>query len=223
MEENLKSVMLKRVNKVGNALKANNIEYYYAERKEDVPQMVENLLNQGDVVATGGSVTLKQCGVIDVLKSDKYKYLDREAIGMDKVDQLYRATFSADAYLCSANAITESGEIYNVDGNSNRIAAIAYGPKSVIMVVGYNKIVQNLDEAVVRVKTLCAPANTQRLTCATYCYETGECSSIRKGQACDITAGCSSDARICCNYLISARQRHKGRIKVIIVGESLGY
>ncbi len=223
MEENIKSVILKRVNKIGNALKANNIEYYYADRKEDVVPMVESLLNVGDVVATGGSITLKQCGVIDLLKSDKYKYLDREAIDMDKVDQLYRATFSADAYLCSANAITENGEIYNVDGNSNRVAAIAYGPKSVIMVVGYNKIVQNIDEAVMRVKTLCAPANAQRLTCATYCYETGECMSVQNGNAKDITCGCHSDARICCNYLISAHQRHKGRMKVIIVGESLGY
>ncbi len=223
MEENLKSVMLKRVNKVGNALKANNIEYYYAERKEDVPALVEGLLNVGDVVATGGSVTLKQCGVIDVLKSDKYKYLDREAIDVDKVDQLYRATFSADAYLCSANAITEAGEIYNVDGTSNRIAAIAYGPKSVIMVAGYNKIVHSLDDAIRRVKTVCAPANVQRLTCATYCYEKGECSSVCKNTEQHMTSGCSSDARICCNYLISAHQRVKGRIKVIIVGETLGY
>lgn len=220
MDESIKNVIFKRIHRTGNALKANNIDYYYADRKEDVPKIVESLLTDGSVVANGGSVTLKECGVIDLLKSDKYKYLDREAIDIDKLDQLYRATFAADAYLCSANAITENGEIYNVDGNSNRIAAIAFGPKSVIMVVGYNKIVCNLDEAAKRVKSLAAPANTKRLNCATYCCETGKCQGVDSDS---ITAGCSSDARICCNYLISAHQRIKGRIKVIFVGECLGY
>lgn len=82
--------------------------------------------------------------------------------------------FSTDAYFTSANAITENGELYNVDGNSNRIAAIAYGPESVIVVAGYNKIVKNLDEAINRVKSTAAPANTVRLNCKTYCNETGD-------------------------------------------------
>lgn len=222
MDENMKSVVLNRINRTAAALKKNNMEFHYAESKVEVLTIVSNLLKTGDVVATGGSVTLEQCGVIDLLRTDKYKFLDREAIDRDKIDQLYRASFTADAYLCSANAVTEKGELYNVDGNSNRIAAICYGPKSVIVVVGYNKIVANLDEAVSRVKNITAPANTQRLTCPTYCYEKGQCMSYLKENP-SMTDGCDSDSRICCNYLISAHQRIKNRIKVIIVGEKLGY
>ncbi len=222
MDENMKSVVLNRINRTATALKKNNMEFHYAESKVEVLTIISNLLKTGNVVATGGSVTLKECGVIDYLKSDKYKFLDQSAIDADKMDQLYKASFTADAYLCSANAITENGEIYNVDGNSNRIAAICYGPKSVIVVAGYNKIVRNLDEAVNRVKNICAPANSQRLTCATYCYEKGQCAAYRKENP-TMTDGCDSDSRICCNYLVSAHQRIKDRIKVIIVGEKLGY
>ena len=213
MDENMKSVVLNRINRTATALKNNNMEFHYAESKIEVLTIVSNLLKTGDVIATGGSVTLKECGVIDYLKSDKYKFLDQSAIDTDRMDQLYRASFTADAYLCSAN---------DVDGNSNRIAAICYGPKSVIIVVGYNKIVRNLDEAINRVKNICAPANSQRLTCATYCYEKGQCLAYKKENP-SITDGCDSDSRICCNYLISAHQRIKDRIKVIIVGEKLGY
>lgn len=222
MDENMKSVILNRINRTAAALKKNNMEFHYAESKIEVLTIISNLLKTGDVVATGGSVTLNECGVIDLLRSDKYKYLDRTAIDQDKLDQLYRASFNADAYICSSNAVTENGELYNVDGNCNRIAAISYGPKSVIVVVGYNKIVSNLDEAVNRVKTITAPANVQRLTCAAYCYEKGCCFAEPKGLS-GITEGCDSEARICCNYLISAHQRVKNRIKVIIVGEKLGY
>lgn len=222
MDDNMKSVVLNRINRTAAALKKNNMEFHYAESKVEVLTIISNLLKNGDVVATGGSMTLNECGVIDFLRSDKYKFLDKSAIDTDKMDQLYRASFNADAYICSANAVTENGELYNVDGRSNRIASICYGPKSVIIVVGYNKIVANLDEAVNRVKNLTAPANSQRLTCATYCYEKGTCVSKATGLS-GITEGCDSDSRICCNYLISAHQREKDRIKVIIVGEKLGY
>ncbi|MBR0141001.1 MAG: LUD domain-containing protein, partial [Ruminococcus sp.] len=129
---------------------------------------------------------------------------------------------SADVFISSANAITEHGVVYNVDGNSNRIAAIAFGPKSVIIIAGYNKIVANLEEAEIRVKKEAAPPNCVRLNCDTYCAEKGECVSMNKSGR-QIYDGCGGDGRICCNYLISAHQRHKGRIKVIIVGEELGY
>ena len=138
MDKNIESIVLKRINRTAENLKKNNMEFYYAETRDDVPKMVEGLLKTGDVVTNGGSVTLKQCGIIDMLSSEKYRYLDRSAVDADKVDQLYRASFSADVYITSANAITESGVLYNVDGNSNRIAAIAYGPKSVIVIAGSN-------------------------------------------------------------------------------------
>lgn len=222
MDENLKDIILKKINRTGEALKKNNMEFHFVESANDVPALISKMLKEGDVVSTGGSITLEQCGVIDMLRSEKYKYLDRTAVAEDEIPQLYRASFSADAYLCSANAITENGELYNVDGASNRIAAICFGPSSVIIVAGYNKLVKNIDEARNRVKSVCAPANCSRLNKATYCFEKGECVALSQDST-ELTAGCGSEERICCNYLISTYQRIKNRIKVIVVGEKLGY
>ena len=214
------------MNEIMNLLKAtsknlekNNIKTFICNNKEEVTELVKKLLPKGCTVANGGSESLKQCGVIDLLKSGDYNFIDRAQ--SDPKEACIKA-FSADVYFCSSNAITENGELYNVDGNSNRIAAIAYGPDSVIMVVGYNKIVKNIDEAIKRVKTLCAPENCERLNINTYCRSKGQCMSYTNENPyiCD---GCNSDTRICCNYLISARQRHKDRIKVILVPEKLGY
>lgn len=212
-----------RIDKVGENLKKNNMEYYYAETKEDVAAIVKGLLKKGDVITHGGSVSMIECGVKELISSPDYSYLDRsKATTPEEIKQVYRDAFSADVYITSANAITENGVLYNVDGNSNRIAAIAFGPDSVIVIAGYNKIVSNLEEAELRVKREAAPPNCVRLDCKTYCKETGECVSLSKADR-QISDGCSGDGRICCNYLISAQQRHKGRIKVIIVGEELGY
>ena len=125
----------------------------------------------------------------------------------------------ADTYFCSANAVTTQGELYNVDGNANRIAAIAYGPKRVIMVVGINKIVPDLEAAIHRVKTVAAPRNVERLGCNTYCQKAGHCMGVDGG----MTDGCGAVGRICSGYLVSGWQRHKERIQVILVGESCGY
>ena len=118
--------------------------------------------------------------------------------------------------------MTENGELYNVDGNSNRVAAIVFGPKSVICVCGVNKLVKNIDEAIRRVKTKAAPPNTVRLGIETPCAKTGACISLKQEDP-DMCAGCHGDGRICCNYVVSAQQRHINRIKVIIIGEEYGY
>ncbi|MBR2108626.1 MAG: lactate utilization protein [Ruminococcus sp.] len=218
------TVMESIIKKTMENLQKNNIKPFYVEKKEDVLPLIRTLVNEGDTVSNGGSVTLKQTGVMDELKSGRYNYLDRsrEGITPEEIEQVYRDTYSADVYFASSNAITESGYLYNVDGNSNRVSAILYGPKSVVLVCGYNKIVKDLDEAVKRVKTCAAPPNTVRLNCETYCAEKGSCVSmnIDGGEYCD---GCHSKDRICCNFVISAQQRHIDRIKVIIVGEELGY
>jgi len=223
MDSNKKTAIKNRVMQVGEKLKKNNMEFYYADTAADVKGIVESLMPEGCTVTHGGSVSMKECGIPELLNSGKYNYIDRsKASTPEEVKQVYRQAFSADVYISSANAITESGVLYNVDGNSNRIAAIAYGPDSVIIIAGYNKIVHDLNEAEIRVKTEAAPPNCVRLECDTYCASKGECLSLSKAGR-EITDGCGSDARICCNYLISAQQRHKGRIKVIIVGEELGY
>ncbi len=199
------------------ALKKNNMNAFYLDKKEEVVPFIEKMLSNGSTVTTGGSMTLAECGVMDLLKSGNYNFLDRSKA--EDIKKLYRESFFADFYLCSSNAVTENGELYNADGNSNRVAAICYGPEKIIMVVGINKIVKNLDEAVKRVKVIAAPLNCKRLDCRSYCFSKGKC----KGADGEMTDGCSGDSRICCSYLISAHQRIKDRINVIIVGEKLGY
>lgn len=222
MDENKKIVIEKRIRKTGENLVRNNMEFWYAETKEDVKSIVESLLKKGDVITNGGTVSMAECGIADLLRSPDYTYLDRTGKSREEVEEIYIKAYSADVYISSSNAITEDGVLYNVDGNSNRVSAIAYGPKSVVIIAGYNKIVKNLDEAVMRVKRESAPPNCIRLDCPTPCKETGECISLLRTGS-QITDGCSGDGRICCNYLISAKQRQKNRIKVILVGEELGY
>lgn len=221
MDSNKKTVIDKRIRKTGENLVKNNMDFYYAETKNDVRHIVESLIKKGDVITNGGTMTMAECGLSDLLSSPDYVYLDRSGKSREELEEIYIRAFSADVYISSSNAITEDGVLYNVDGISNRISAIAYGPKSVIIIAGYNKIVKDLTEAEIRVKRESAPANCIRLDCNTYCKEKGECISLSKPDR-QMTDGCSGD-RICCNYLISAHQRHKGRIKVILVGEELGY
>lgn len=212
------------INKVIPNLQKNRMQAFYVEKKEDVIPQIAQLIKEGDIVANGGSESLKACGVIDYLRSGQFQYLDRGVQGLtqEQIRQVYLQSFGADVYFCSSNAVTVNGELYNVDGNCNRIAAISFGPKSVIMVVGKNKIVNDLDEAVLRVKELCAPVNCQRLSRDTYCAANGKCVSLNQ-EGSSMAAGCGSPDRICCSYLVCAYQRIPDRIKVVLVGEDLGY
>lgn len=207
--------------KVIDALRKNRMLAEYVPTKEEVVPLIKALIPVGSSVATGGSRTLDETGVTELLRSGNYVFYDRNnpALSPDEKADMTAKGATADVYLCSSNAITEQGELYNVDGFSNRVAAIANGPKKVIMVVGINKIVPDLDAAVRRVKTIAAPLNTKRLNCDTYCQKTGVCMGLEGG----MTDGCHSPARICCSYLVSAQQRVANRIHVILVGESLGF
>lgn len=207
------SIIMKSIEKTMKNLQSNNMQAFYAENRAAAAAKAAELLHKGDTVSVGGSMTLFETGIIEMLRKGPYHFLDRYAGGIsrEQINEIYLSTFRADAYLSSSNAITENGELYNVDGNSNRIAALAFGPKNVIIIAGYNKIVRDIDEAVQRVKRLAAPANAARLGSKTPCAVDGFC------------LDCKSDDRICCNYLISAKQRVKGRIKIILVGEELGY
>ncbi len=224
MNKNTRIILEKRISKVTKNLEKNNMQVYYIESKKDVANKVAELLKAGDTVGVGGSVSLVEGGILELLRSGKYNFLDRFEKGLSRadIDKIFINSFSADAYICSSNAITENGELYNVDGNSNRVAAICYGPKSVILIVGYNKIVRTLNDAIIRVKSIAAPANCNKLQAETYCKEKGECMSFLSDPT-EMSNGCVSDKRICCSYVVSAYQYIKGRIKVIIVGEELGF
>ena len=186
---------------------------FYAESREELHRIVRELVKNDKLITAGGSMSLKESGVTDLLLSE-YKgiYVDRsEGKTPDEVEDILRKAFVSDTFFASTNALTEDGALYNVDGKGNRVSAMIYGPKQVVLVVGVNKIVKDMDEAVRRVELIAAPKNTVRLNCATPCAKTGEC------------AHCRSDSRICCSYVRLEQQRVKDRIKVIIVNEELGY
>ena len=204
MDGNAQFVKQARVERTLKALAKNRIPAVFVPTCQEAVQAVKELLSPGDVVSCGGSMTLEECGVRDLLKSGEYEFLDREA--MDP-QEAYRRTFSADVFLMSANAITEDGELYNVDG-----------PKRVIVVAGVNKLVRDLDEAISRVKCMAAPANGVRLQTHTPCSRMGRCS----GADGRMTAGCASERRMCCQYVVTGYQR-EDRIRVVLVGEELGY
>lgn len=210
------------INKVMENLEKNGIKPYFVQTREEVVPLVKTLIKKGESVSNGGSQSLKETGVMDLLNCGDYDFIDRTGLEGEELRQAYIRAFGCDTFFCSSNAVTENGELYNVDGNSNRVACIVYGPRQVIMVVGVNKIVKDINEAINRVKTVAAPANTVRLSCKTPCQATGKCVSLNKESPliCD---GCASEQRVCCNYVVSAKQRHKDRIKIIIVNENLGY
>ncbi len=220
--EQVKKVNKMRLERTAQALRANNMQAFVVDDCEQARNIVCELLFEGATIANGGTMSAAECGLFEIFESGKYEFLDRTKA--QDVKEIYRKAFFADFYFTSANAITENGELYNVDGNSNRVAAIAYGPENVIVIAGANKIVKDIDEAQKRVKSIAAPANTIRLGIESYCSKTGECMALAKsGGDAKMCEGCASDTRICCNYLISARQRIKDRIKVILINETLGF
>ena len=199
--------MDEKITRLFEALKRNKMQPHYAENREQLHDIVRSLISEDKLITSGGSMTLKESGVTELLMNE-YKgiYLDRsEGKTPEEIGDIYRKAFVSDTFFSSTNAITEDGELYNVDGNGNRVSAMIFGPKQVIIVAGVNKIV------VRRVELVAAPKNTVRLSCETPCAKTGEC------------AHCHSDSRICCSYVRLGQQRVPDRIKVIIVNENLGY
>lgn len=197
------------IDKTVKNLQKNNMQVFVLDSKEEALLKIINIMDRHGTIGFGGSVTLDECGVKNYLSSN-FKVLDEGSAQ------------SADTYLCSSNAITEDGELYNVDGRSNRVACIAYGPKSVIIVAGKNKIVKDIEAANKRVKKIAAPKNCVRLKKDTYCAVNGKCQALAKEET-GFTSGCDSADRICCNYLVSGRQKIKDRVKVILIKEDLGY
>ena len=208
-----------RLDRTVQALQANRMEACWVHTGEEALRRVTEMIPAEATVAAGGSMTLAECGITAWHKAGHCRYLDRDAVPKEEVPAVFRAAFSADVYLMSSNAVTETGELYNVDGNGNRAAALIYGPESVIVVAGANKLVPDIASAVRRVKSLAAPVNAARLKQDTPCVKCGTCAGLRG----DLAAGCRSEQRICCSYVVSGYQRFPGRIKVILVAETLGY
>ena len=213
MDKNLEWLNEKRIEKTIKSLESNNMNGYFVKDKDELIETIEKIVDKDSVISCGGSMTLFETGIIDYLREGRYKFLDRYEDGLSKEDtkEIFRKSFFADAYFTSTNAITEDGELYNVDGNGNRVAAMMYGPDKVIVIVGSNKIVKNESEAIERVRSIVAPANTKRLSRKTPCATTGMC------------ANCSSPDRICDNYTTIKRQVQKDRMHIIFINGNLGY
>lgn len=212
------------IKKTVENLRRNNMVPYVVEKGSDVLPLLKTLLPEGASVGVGGSETLTKLGVISFLREGNYKFFDRYAKGLTRPEavEVMRQSLLADVFLTSSNAVTEKGELYNVDGNGNRVAALCFGPKEVLVIVGANKIVKDIKAAEERVKKIAAPKNCQRLALPSPCSKTGECVSLslENRELCD---GCATESRICSSYVISGYQRNKDRIKVIICKESMGY
>ena len=185
---------------------------YLVDTPDEAKELIKELIKDDKLIVSGGSMTLKDTGIQDFL-NENYPgiYIDREKLSPEEVNELYRKAFSADTYFASTNAVTEYGELYNVDGTGNRVAAMIFGPKQVIIVAGLNKIVTDLHAAVDRLETVASPANCVRLGRNTPCAKTGRCGH------------CLSPDRICNDYVIMAHQRDKDRIKVIFIADEFGY
>ena len=210
MDKNRLEVLEKQINRTVEALRKNNFDAHYVKNTDELFQKLDGMIKDGASCSVGGSMTLFECGVIDYIKGRKLTYFDRYAENAD-VTQVYHDALNADFYFTSSNAITESGELYNMDGNGNRVAAIVYGPKKVVVVAGANKIVKDIEAAVRRNRDVAAPANGVRLGKETPCAKTGLC------------ADCKNPGRMCSHELISRYQLNKDRIAVLILPDSYGY
>lgn len=205
-------------------LEKNGMKPYVVERKEEILPLLQTLIPNGASIGVGGSESLKEIDAIQWIRKSGYDFFDRYApeLTREQALEVMRQALLADVFLTSTNAITEKGELYNVDGNGNRIAAFCYGPKRVIVIAGINKIVPDVAAAVRRVKEIAAPKNVARLSKKTPCGKTGACISLLKDDN-DICDGCLSEDRICSTYIISGKQMLKDRIQVILCKENLGY
>ena len=195
--------------KVVKGLGRRNMTGYYAASKEEALQVALGLIEEGASVTMGGGESVHAIGLPATLKEGPYNFIDRDAYEDKRAAML--AAYDADVFLSSVNAMTEDGVLVNIDGNSNRVSAIAQGPKKVIFIVGMNKVCDDIDGAVKRARNVAAPINAQRFGLKTPCSETGSCMN------------CTSPDTICCQFLITRYSRHEGRIHVILVNDSLGF
>lgn len=193
-------------------LKKRQMNGYYAHDKQEAVQIALSLIPEGSSVGWGGSMSTVALGLNDIFREGNYRQIDRDnAQTPEERDSLVRQCFSADAFIMGTNALTEDGQLVNLDGNGNRVAALIFGPKRVIVIAGMNKVVGTLEDAVDRCRKTAAPINAQRFNIDTPCHKTGICGN------------CTSSGCICAQLVITRFSLDPDRIHVILVNESLGF
>ena len=209
MNENIVKRNTLLAQKVIKGLQSRNMSGYYAADREEAVKIALSLIPEGSTATMGGGMSIHEIGLVDALKKGNYNFVDRDEMA-DKRAAMMLA-YDADVFLASCNAITEDGVLVNIDGNANRVSAIAQGPRKVVMIVGMNKVCSDVDGAMKRARNVAAPTNAQRFGLSTPCAKTGACMN------------CKSPDTICCQFLITRFSRHEGRIHVILVNDSLGF
>ena len=201
---------------LGKAVIANlakrNMEGYYCATKEEALQKALELIPETDVVTWGGSVSIDEIGLLAAVKA-RNPVIDRDtASTMEEKVEMMRKGLTSDTFLMSTNAMSEDGILVNIDGNGNRVASLIFGPKQVVIIAGVNKITKDLDSAIARARGTAAPVNAQRFAgIRVPCAATGVC------------ANCNSPDCMCCQVVVTRHSRQAGRIKIILVGEPLGF
>lgn len=192
-------------------LKSRHFDAYYCDNKESALRKALELIPEGATVGWGGTMSAQQIGLLDAVKQGNFRCFDRSAADSpeEKLAIEKNCLFS-DVFLTGANALSLDGQMVNIDGYGNRVAAIIYGPGSVVVIAGMNKVCESLEDAVTRARTVAAPANQQRFQRSTPCTVTGACGD------------CKSEDCICNQIVITRHCRPAGRIKFILVGEDLG-
>ena len=189
-----------------------NMQAVYCETAEEAKQTVLSMIPEGSTVTNGGSVTLDETGILEVLKGSAYKYIARSTSADPKEQQAqFALQTQCDYFLMSTNAFTADGELVNIDGRANRLAMLLYGPSNVIIVAGMNKFAKTREEALDRVHNMASPPNCLRLGLKTPCSATGLCGD------------CHGPDCICCQEVITRHSMIPGRIKVVLIGEELGF
>ena len=212
MDNNITTRNQMLAQKVIKGLESRNMTGYYAETKEEALKKALEIIPKGSSIGWGGSVSIAEIGLKEAVCNGDYTVFNRDVCATpEEKREVELKVFGSDYFLCSSNAITEDGILVNIDGNSNRVAAIAYGPLHVVMIVGMNKVAKDIDSALSRARNIAAPINAQRFPLDTPCKKNGSC------------ANCKSMDTICCEFLITRFSRHAGRIHVILVNEELGY
>ena len=189
-----------------------NMEGYYCATSAEAVEKALSLMPEGSSVTWGGSMSVIECGLMDAIQQKNYELIDRDvAKTPQEVREMYARQVMADYYLMSTNAITMNGELVNIDGRANRVSCLCWGPQNVIIIAGMNKVATDVEDAIKRARNIAAPANTVRLNRNTPCTQTGKCEN------------CYSPDCICSQFVVTRRSGVPNRIKVILVGEELGY